>query len=462
MGSHTHETTVGVNVHIFRRSGKYIARGRYNREIFGETLGADERQATSRLRQLLTQIEDGTYVRPTAARKRPLPARQVPHLSLYELCNDFLTEKRRLRGKATAQNYRSRLAPVLEFTDLAKTRQRWPLAADVDRNFVLELRTFMLNRQVTRNGRGGVKKNMSERQIINCLETLRTALNWACHIQIRKLPSDFISPLTSELVGSPPAKDPLRQNVLQIERRVGLVQLMDEWQILHLSPLLVLPLRHEDLAGMLISDVDWKECKVQIGTRFGGADFTKAGTTIQLPIVKELMPVLNACRDGRTDGPLFRRRTVWTGQRHARVRGETRDEIENQVQRRLAAAPPLEIQSANDQKRYVRELIRDLGGVTEDDIGGELKELYRAIDLATIRPYERRAAVTSDMHDAGVRHLELRYLTEHSVKDILNDYTGIDPAGEIAKYYKYVAPLLDAVLRRAAELGVLPGQRPAA
>ena len=32
MGDHTHETSVGVNVHIYERDGKYLARGRLFRK----------------------------------------------------------------------------------------------------------------------------------------------------------------------------------------------------------------------------------------------------------------------------------------------------------------------------------------------------------------------------------------------------------------------------------------------
>src|SRR4051812_36639911 len=64
MGSHTHHTIDGVGVHVWLRDGKYLARGRYQGQAFGETIGDNVALATARLRQLLTEIEDGGYVRP--------------------------------------------------------------------------------------------------------------------------------------------------------------------------------------------------------------------------------------------------------------------------------------------------------------------------------------------------------------------------------------------------------------
>ena len=57
-GSHSHATASGINVHIYRRDGKYLARGRYQRRLFGATLGSSEKAAVVRLRQLLVDEFD--------------------------------------------------------------------------------------------------------------------------------------------------------------------------------------------------------------------------------------------------------------------------------------------------------------------------------------------------------------------------------------------------------------------
>ena len=91
MGSHTHETRVGINVHTYERDGKYLARGRYERRYFGETLGADLQEAKSKLRELLHRLDSGTFVPPSDARKQMLKTRKIPILTLRELFDRYMT-----------------------------------------------------------------------------------------------------------------------------------------------------------------------------------------------------------------------------------------------------------------------------------------------------------------------------------------------------------------------------------
>ena len=79
MGGHSHSTLSGVTVHMWRRGDKYLARGYYQKRQFGETLGANVAEATSRLRHLLTEIENGSYLRPR--RRVPDPWRVAKSLT---------------------------------------------------------------------------------------------------------------------------------------------------------------------------------------------------------------------------------------------------------------------------------------------------------------------------------------------------------------------------------------------
>src|SRR5437879_5288871 len=87
MGAHSHATSSGVNVHIWSRRDRFLARGYHNRRPFGETLGKTEAEATVRLRRLLTEIEDRSFVPPSEARKQPLATGPAPRLTLREVIN---------------------------------------------------------------------------------------------------------------------------------------------------------------------------------------------------------------------------------------------------------------------------------------------------------------------------------------------------------------------------------------
>ena len=59
---------------------------------------------------------------------------------------------------------------VLDFAEQPVSHRRWPLAMDIDRDFVVELRSFLHSHTVTRNGRAGATpKLMSGGQIVNVL-----------------------------------------------------------------------------------------------------------------------------------------------------------------------------------------------------------------------------------------------------------------------------------------------------
>jgi len=233
---------------------------------------------------------------------------------------------------------------------------------------------------------------------------------------------------------------------------------MDEWELLHLTTSLILPLRFEDIAGCLISDIDFSETIMHLGTRFGGSDFNKARLTLQMPLPRELLPVFCLCRGGRTDGPLFRSCSVWNRRSEMNPLDQSRQNIERKFHETLHMAAPADIQTEQDRKRAFRKLLRRMGGVSEKQIGKALKSLYQRIGLPSeTRPYDIRGSVTNDVKDAGVGQLEWRYLTEHSlngvsVNDIMNEYAALDPAREMRKYFQYCQSLLSVIEERASAI----------
>lgn len=84
----------------------------------------------------------------------------------------------------------------------------------------------------------------------------------------------------------------------------------------------------------------------------------------------------------------------------------------------------------------------------------EFKKLLVAAEIdngATL--YSLRGSVSTGMHEADLPHLEMRYLTGHSLKgDILNDYIPLKVVGAMARYFDTIRPLLTAISDRAREL----------
>src|ERR1700727_983150 len=90
LGDHTHTTRNGTSVHIWKRCGKFLARGRHEGRPFGETLGNTDNEARARLHQLLTELETGSFVRPSESEKRQLSKGNFPRLTLRQLADEFL------------------------------------------------------------------------------------------------------------------------------------------------------------------------------------------------------------------------------------------------------------------------------------------------------------------------------------------------------------------------------------
>lgn len=451
MGSHTHETRVGINVHTYERDGKYLARGRYERRYFGETLGADLQEAKSKLRELLHRLDSGTFVPPSDARKQMLKTRKIPILTLRELFDRYLTEKRKVCGEKTARTYLNRLAPILDFAELARSLKKWPTALSLDRDFALELLEFLFNRKITRNGSANAPtKLMSSRHIKHCGDTLRMALNWACRADVRNLPPDFVNPVTPELFENSFSKDPLRDCVFPFERRLALLNTMDDWQFMSLSILLVLPIRLEDVSGLIISDVDFNKQQIRFSSRFGGSDFNKGKVNVLFPLPDELMPLLQMLVGERVEGPLFLNRKICLGKSSRKYTFDSTSELEQQYHDELFKAPKGTVLNSQDRKAVFRYFLNKAGGITSAYVGKQLRQVIGKVESG--RPYDLRGSITQEMKEAGIPLLELRYLTEHSVSDIINVYSGLNPEQEIVKYYNKISPLLEAIKARTEQL----------
>src|SRR4051812_22896004 len=113
LGSHSHESSNGVGIHVWQRGGQYIARGYYKGARFGEGLGNDLKCAQTRLMEVVAEIGRDVYV-PPSQRKKQLIARPSGYwLTIRQLVSEFLTEKRNVIGEQTASDYRARLVPLI-------------------------------------------------------------------------------------------------------------------------------------------------------------------------------------------------------------------------------------------------------------------------------------------------------------------------------------------------------------
>ncbi len=454
LGRHTYRAADGTNVHIWQRGAVYLARGRYQRQPFGESLGDEEASAALRLMEVVTSIGNRTYVIPSQRRDQLIAPVTNAHTTVRDLVSDFLTEKRKVVGKGTTDDYRARLTRLVQFSELPSSRKRWPTANAIDREFVLGLREFVSTQLVSPNGRpAATQKRVSAGYVYNIMDCSRSLFNWATGIQVAKLPLTFANPFSADLVGHRPTKDPLRPQLFPLAERFQIVEQMDEWQLPHLALSFVLPLRPEDYAGLLIEDVDFANGDLRFGTRFGGSDFNKGRVDFTVPCPPPLMPLLSYLRGNRTSGPLLRSPAICFGGRvPTRIMDGGHDATWH-IENALSSAPANNVKTTQDRKKLVRRVIVELGGVSKDTLANQFTKVVAVAGLKKRgRYYDLKAAVSTEMEHAGVSHLVQRYVSGHTTKDILFQYASINPRSEMQKYFVAVQPLLDAMIVRAQQL----------
>jgi hypothetical protein len=74
---------------------------------------------------------------------------------------------------------------------------------------------------------------------------------------------------------------------------------------------------------------------------------------------------------------------------------------------------------------------------------------------AGARFYDLRASASTDLKDARVDPLIQKYVTGHSLDlDIMSRYVSLHLHDDMRVYFQHIQPLLDAIARRAVELGL--------
>ena len=459
LGKHSHHAA-GVNVHVWRRScGIYLARGYWEGRQFGQSLGLDPDQAESRLIEILGEITRGTFVPPSEARKRPRRSGSIPLLTLRELVERCLQEKRDLRGSDTAGDYEDRLTPAVQFAESPQMRRRYPHARDIDRTFALELRTWAFNLQVSRNGHPLSKqRRISTNHVRNILGTLSMVLNWAKRPEIGLLPLDFVNPFNFEIVGPRVRRDPLAPPKVPMELRIRMIQLMDPWQLCSFALAFTLPQRPEEHCGLLISDVFPELRELLFATRMGGDDFTKARQSFRAPYPPQLDPIVCRLINSRPEGPLLLRRTIFDRRRRPEVAVKNSPQVAQEFNGMLLRARPGEVRTEQDRKAVFRRLLSRMGGADPGKLAEEFKSLLADVDAdaaASVRLYDLRGSISTEMKRAGVDIVFRRYVTGRSLNaEIMACYETQSLQDDMEVYFEHIQPLLDAIAGRAELLGI--------
>ena len=436
---------------LYQRDGRWLLRWRSNGRQHGCTLKSTSKtDAILEIRKLTEQLASGLYQKKPRSHRRE--SRVPEAITLDDLFERFLRAKRDERGSDTARTYASRLEHVRAFIATRSGKTTAANAALIDIEFVKQLKAFLAARLVSRNGRAaGAKTLMSPRHQGNVLELFRDCLAWAKKPTVRLLADSFLMPFDASIMPPVSQKPLVRPNPIPIDRRVAMVRNMYAWQLKTLCTSVSIPTRIEDISGALISDFDLDAATWRIGPRFGDNDFNKNRTECVIPLPPIVVDLLRLNRGDRAEGPMFLRQRP-----PARLPNWSSPEaLQRHIFHLLATTSRCDTSTANDRKDLIRSEIQRIGGVSTDAISGEVSGLFEKVGVKA-RPRDLRAATSDDLKRSGAPLLELRYLTQHAVNDIMTTYASLDTEKTMQQYFNHIAPLLDAMRARARELKLLP------
>ena len=432
----------GTKVSIYRRGNQFMGRGRFNGRQFGQQLGKTEGEAAVKLRSVLHELDNGIFIPPSHQRKQAV-RRRVANVSLdlRELVNQFLNHVGKTKGAKTKTTYLDRLRPILEFEDTKENRRRWPKASSIDGDFVTELLAWL--RITPFQDKSGQPRFRKEKTVRNILEALRTCLNWARRPENRLLPVDYLMPVTQDILGKEAAKDVFRPNPLSEADKIKIIQRATNNELTVIALFILLADRADELAGLCIEDVDLNRRHLLFGINNRDMNFTKGRTAFRIPYAPKLDGLINHLIAGRTEGPLIRQVSYQNKEDN-----QSPDLVA--AWQAEAAKNPTKARTVNDKKALFREIMRRSGGASSDYIGKLFAKVAKRAGFVNIQPGFCRDSATHLMERSGMSFLSARYLTSHTTSDIMNNYTGLDIEGDMAKYYAMVPNLIEAISDRFA------------
>ena len=439
-GVDRHVAADGTAVSIYRRGEQYMARGRYAGRQFGARLGATESEAAVNLRGLLHDLDCGVFVPPSQKRFQLVRKRQVNlNIDFRSLVDQFLTHVGRKNGQKTKTAYLDRLRTVLEFEDKPENRRRWPKASSIDGDFVTELQNWL--RITPFQDKSGQPRFRKEKTVRNILEALRTCLNWARRPENRLLPVDYLMPVTQDILGKEAAKDVFRPNPLSEADKIKIIQRATNNELTVIALFILLADRADELAGLCIEDVDLNRRHLLFGINNSDMNFTKGRTAFRIPYTPKLDGLINHLIAGRTEGPLIRQVSYQNKEDN-----QSPDLVA--AWQAEAAKNPTKARTVNDKKALFREIMRRSGGASSDYIGKLFAKVAKRAGFVNIQPGFCRDSATHLMERSGMSFLSARYLTSHTTNDIMNNYTGLDIEGDMAKYFATIPNLVQAIADR--------------
>jgi len=377
-------------------------------------------------------------------------------IGFAQLVDSFLMDLRQRAdagdiGSGTVDRYRAALQHFLAFCEVPVIVKSFPYAANVNRDFRLQLSAFLANRKVSSNGSAQAPlRPMTAQSFV--LDTVRALFEWASDPERGKLlPEGFRNPFRrlgesrTVLRG-----DPLADPDITLPMAIDLVHACDQFQLRLFVPLLLFGLRAAEPCLLFVEylDKEWLRvpCNPDLDYR------TKGRRDKRFPLLEELQDFWRDLHGDRGHGLLYVRRSVADGQEQARMCGTAMIDVVAEYRQRCARIPGLK---AAQRQKLRDAVIQEAGGLTYDHIQGEFAGLAKQLNWprqATLKDLRHLFATT--MNNATMPEAYRRYLMGQSPgKAAIVAYTHLN---ELHRHYTEAVrrewqPFIAAIQARVQE-----------
>lgn len=384
--------------------------------------------------------------------------RRIRHRELVERFREDL-DRRANAGELdprTVSRYGSALAHYLGFVDQLQVSAAFPAASHVNREFALQFAAYLVNLKISPNGHPHAERRpMSSGKFVQ--DTVRAMFTWAADAERGGLlGTGFRNPFGGRRQSRQSQSEFLfGEPDISTGMAAAFLLACDWYQLPLFATLAFYGLRAAEPRFLFREHLvdGWLEVPSIPGLEY----FTKGRRDKRLPLIVPVESLLAPSHaSDHTGGLLFVRRPVAEGRERPSLLHQPLERLvavfEGRCQKRSSA-------SVGQRHAMRDEIVREAGGIDYDHVEGEFHRLARRLGWpakATLKDF--RHLFSTLLQNGGMAEFYRRYLMGHSPgRAAIGAYTHLN---DLRTQYQTAVdrtfqPLVDAVTRRAGELGLI-------
>jgi integrase len=313
---------------------------------------------------------------------------------------------------ATLNRYRTATDHLLAFARTVPLRQAGHLTAQHAERFVRHLHEI----KVAPNGHPrAVKRELRDKGIKYILCVCRTMFNFGS--KRRHLPPYAENPFSVIQIDRMPIEDSKPIRLLEPKDEAAFFEACDVWQFPIFLTLALTGIRPGELTHLLLpDDLDLVEGWLHVRNKPDLGWQVKTRHERSIPLMPELVAVLQKVVGSRTCGPVFQRRRFTVQGELPKLNGIPRAALSHEIEQRVTTTERVSSMSVcrGQRVRICKKLWVDLGAIREDRVRAQFMQLTKSIGLGSVTtPKLFRHAFATLLQDANVDPLIRNQLMGH-------------------------------------------------